>query len=1253
MTTPPTSPSDPTASSAFTLLHPRMQRWIHNQGWTSLHDAQERAIGPILDGARDIIIAAATAAGKTEAAFLPILSTLATSAEATTPAWRDPWEVHDPWAEPEAKAYRGVQVLYLSPLKALINDQYQRLEELCERVGIAVHRWHGDVSSSAKREALAEPSGVLLITPESLEAMFVLRGTLVPGVFASLQYIVIDELHSFLATPRGAQLQSLMSRVELAIRRRPPRIGLSATLGDMEQAAAFLRPTEPERVVLVESKSDGQEIQLQLRGYVSTPPPTSSSEAPVAEQPARDKTDEESTSGDRTAIAKHLFRYLRGQDNLVFANARRDVETYADLLARRCESERVPNEFWPHHGNLSKNVRETVEAQLKDTTRPATAVCTSTLELGIDIGSVSSVAQVGPPPSVAALRQRLGRSGRRDDPAVLRLYISEKHIDERAGPVDELRCAVVRTTAMVILMLDRWLETPNDPGFNYSTLVQQIMSTIAQHGGATASDLYRALCGLGPFQLVDRTRFVRLLRAMATHDLLVQASDGLLLHGEAGERHVNHYSFYTAFQTAEEWRLVTGGRTLGTVPIHQPLYEGVLLIFAGKRWKVTGIDTSARVVELERSSGGNPPHFAGSPAATSDRVRTEMVAVYQSADTPPWLDANARILLAEARSAYDRFGLHSTTVLADGSGVLLFPWTGDRALFTATIALLGEGIEASAEGPAIQILGTDIHKVGATIHRLLAEKPPPPHELAASVRNRQIDKWDWVLDDTLSCESAGARLLDVDGAWRLFAKVAPDFHQGDVALPLSPPTNDKLVRQAAMDKPSALSIAQRLRTPPRAAPVPSPEPTGLRLAHGDLLDHEFAVLDVETTGFSPRLGDRIVEIATVRMRGDGTVLSEWSTLVDPSRDIGATHIHGITASDVVGAPRFADVVGDILQNVRNAVLVAHNFRFDRSFLAAEFALAGLELPNFPALCTLSLGSLMQPGTSRRLAACCERLGIDLSDDHDALADARATAGILAAYLEMAVERGCRTLDEIGCVPLVWPEALPTVAPSARRQLRGAGRARIDRQGQYLAKLVDRLDNAPSNDPDAAAYMELLDRALEDRRLTDRESEALVATASEWGLDADRVRLAHEQYFNAVLDAALTDGVITDLENRDLQLVGSLLGISPDSRERRITGAEHTHAAAAFQPADSLAGLSVCFSGALLGQINGEPITRHRAHRLAEEARLDVNTNVTRKLDLLVLADPDSQSGKARKARQLGTRIMAEAVFWPAIGVTLD
>ena len=774
----PTFGSEPRQSSAFVRLHPRLQRWIYDQGWTTLHDAQERAIDTIIEGDRDVIIAAATAAGKTEAAFLPILSTLAITADNCELAERDPWVTHDPWAESKPETASGVEVLYLSPLKALINDQYQRLDLLCEQANIAVHRWHGDVSGSTKSKVLADPAGVLLITPESLEAMFVNRGTQIPALFTALRYIVIDELHSFLATPRGAQLQSLMNRIEIAIRRRPPRIGLSATLGDMEQAKVFLRPTDPERVVIVESTIDGRELQLQLRGYVE-PLPASPSKTRAVEMAGKSMAAGESENGlqiAKSAIAKHMFQVLRSQHNLVFANSRRDVEDFADRLARRSERERVANEFWPHHGNLSKELREAVETQLKDPGQPSTAVCTSTLELGIDIGSVASVAQIGPPPSVAALRQRLGRSGRRDDPVVLRIYVTESQLDERANPVDELRCAVVQATAMVSLMLDRWLEPPDDPGFNYSTLIQQIMSTIAQHGGATAIELHRALCSPGPFQLVDQGRFAQLLRSMAAHDLIVQASDGVLLHGGKGERFVNHYSFYAAFHTPVEWRLVTGDKTLGTVAISQLLFEGVQLIFGGKRWKVIGIDTSACVVELERSRGGVLPPFHDSEgAAVSNRVRAEMAAVYESVDLPEWLDRNAQELLVEGRIAFRRLRLCDSTVLVTDSSVQLFPWTGDTALFTAMIALRAEGIEASVEGPAIQVPRVGAEEVAAAIRRLLANTPPSAEELAAFIQNRVIDKWDWVLDDELACEAAAARLLDVDGAWALFARVAPDI----------------------------------------------------------------------------------------------------------------------------------------------------------------------------------------------------------------------------------------------------------------------------------------------------------------------------------------------------------------------------------------------------------------------------------------------------------------------------------------------
>lgn len=777
MTASSTSGSEAAPSSAFGRLHPRMQRWIYDRGWSSLHDSQERSIGPILGGDRDVLIAAATATGKTEAAFLPILSNLAGDTGRHEAELPEPWTAFDPWEEPRTTPSAGVQVLCLSPLKSLIDDQYRRLRQMCERVDVPLHRRHGDIPAGERQRLATDPSGVLLITPESLEAIFVNRGPLVPGLFAGLRYIVIDELHSFLTTQRGAQVQSLMNRVGLAVRGRPPRIGLSATLGDIGRAAAFLRPDDPDRVVIVESKADGRGLMLQLRGYGAAHGSGMADEngrdgAADRRRPAGDGSPDDS----RHQIAGHLFGHLRGRDNLVFANTRNGVEIYADLLARYSRRAGVPNEFWPHHGNLSRDLRETVETYLKDPSLPATAVSTSTLELGIDIGSVSNVAQIGPPPSVASLWQRLGRSGRRGDPAVLRLYVSEQPIARRNLSVsDALRCGIVQTTAMVRLMLDRWLETTDDPGFNYSTLIQQIMSVIAQHGGAAAADLHRALCGPGPFRLVDQRRFALLLRAMASHDLLVQTSDGLLLLGAAGERQVNHHHFYTAFQTATEWRVVAAGRTLGTIPIYQPLREGMLLIFAGKRWKVVGADRSARVVELERSGDGTPHFLGGESVGVSDRVRGEMADVYRSSDAPAWLDGGAQRLLTEGRAAYHRLGLARTMVVPLASGVLLFPWIGDRALHTAAIALLGRGVMASVEGPSIRVSRTGVRGLTAKILELVYESPPSAFELAEAVKNREVDKWDWVLDEALSCESAGARLFDLDGAWAFFSRAAVDL----------------------------------------------------------------------------------------------------------------------------------------------------------------------------------------------------------------------------------------------------------------------------------------------------------------------------------------------------------------------------------------------------------------------------------------------------------------------------------------------
>jgi len=224
----------------------------------------------------------------------------------------------------------------------------------------------------------------------------------------------------------------------------------------------------------------------------------------------------------------------------------------------------------------------------------------------------------------------------------------------------------------------------------------------------------------------------------------------------------------------------------------------------------------------------------------------------------------------------------------------------------------------------------------------------------------------------------------------------------------------------------------------------------------------------------------------------------------------------------------------------------------------------------------------------------------------------------------------------------------------RQHLRGAGAIRIDGQGEYLSRLVSQLADVAIGDADTAGYLELLDRALEDRRLTQLEADALARTATDWGLSVRQVERAHHSYFTNLVGAAKADAVITDLELTDLYLVASLIGMSQADADAFIERAKQIPPPVTVDPAaTNLTGLSVCFTGALSGAIDGIQITRTTAQQLAIDAGLVVRDNVVKGLDLLVVADPDSQSGKAKRARQLGTRVMAEAVFWSSIGAVTD
>lgn len=730
------------SESAFERLHAKVRKWIWDQDWKELRDVQAQSISAILDGEHDVLIAAATAGGKTEAAFLPLASLL---------------------AEREAA---GIRILCVSPLKALINDQFARLTDIFSYLNVPVHRWHGDVDGNRKRKLLDTPDGVLLITPESLEALFVIHGYRIATILAGVERVVIDEAHVFIASDRGKQLQSLLARLEQRVGRQVPRIGLSATLGDMAVAAEYLRPGRADQVLSVVSNNDSQEIQLQLRGYEASADQASSvsgGQSQVVEPP---------NAG--PAIAEHIWRTLRGNNHLVFSNRRARVEKISELLRRRSEKERVPNEFVPHHGNLSRDLREEAERRLKDTTMPTTAICTSTLELGIDIGQVESVGQIDAPFSVASIRQRLGRSGRRGGPSILRMYIEEASVSSSIALVDELRSELVQAIAMVELLIERWCE-PNDPGgLNLSTLVQQILSLIAERGGVTALTAWKVLCDDGAFRSVDQAQFVALLRSLGTRDLVTQAPDQTLLLGEKGENIVNHYTFFAVFSTPDEYRLLHAGRPLGTLSVDTSLVPDILLVFAGRCWRVISVDAEAKIVVVEPAPGGRLPHFEGGQGGlVHDVVRQRMRDIWCAGDVPRYLDATARKLLTEARACHTRLGLDDSPIRADGSDTVLFLCRGDRIANTVSVMLASRGHAVMQKGPLLMVKDRGVRAVVHELSSLLNESHDPV-ELARRVENKRTAKYDWALSNELSSQDYASRALDIPGALSALSTLLDD-----------------------------------------------------------------------------------------------------------------------------------------------------------------------------------------------------------------------------------------------------------------------------------------------------------------------------------------------------------------------------------------------------------------------------------------------------------------------------------------------
>ena len=729
-------PSSSEQSTGFHRLAEPVRRWIWHKGWSSLRDIQERAISALLNDDRDTIIAAATAGGKTEAAFLPLISSILDSPGAG-----------------------GFELVYVGPLRALINDQFERLEDLCERAELPIFPWHGDVSQGVKTRARKNPRGVLLITPESLEALFVLRGLEIPSLFAGTRAIVIDELHALLDNERGTHLRSLLTRLELAVGRRIRRVGLSATLGKMTLAREYLRPEAPDSVVLLKSKSDSHELKVQVRGYLE------------GGDPSRNHERSEDESAARCAVAEHLFSRLRGRRNLIFAGSRQSVEWYADKLRAMSENARLPVEFFPHHASLSRDHRIELEKRLK--THPATtAVCTSTLELGVDIGDIVCVAQIGAPFSVASLRQRLGRSGRRaDQAAVLRMYAIETAPDADSHPLDRMHLGLVRSIAMVERLVEGWCEPPAPQALHLSTLTHQILSVIAEHGGVRANRLYTTLCEKGPFQRITPSLFARLLRHLGDAEvaLVEQAPDGVLLLGRQGERLVEHYSFYAVFQTPEEYRIIADRKPLGTLPVVMVLTLGMTIIFSGRRWRITEINDEHKVIEVTADRTGRPPRFGGDGGLIHDTVVEKMKEVLFGAGVPVYVNGTAASLLEDARSECRRLDLARHPICQIGErSYLIATWAGTVKTSSLALVLRAMGYTVEIHDGLLNVYhGEDAQPVATALENIARTPSISVDNVLSSRGTFMTEKFHPYLSADLLLEDALSSRLDLGAVQKL------------------------------------------------------------------------------------------------------------------------------------------------------------------------------------------------------------------------------------------------------------------------------------------------------------------------------------------------------------------------------------------------------------------------------------------------------------------------------------------------------
>ncbi len=588
--------------------------------------------------------------------------------------------------------------------------------------------------------------------------------------------MVIDELHAFFGTPRGVQIIAQLARLDAALGQKVPRIGLSATLSDdvEAEAKAFLRPADPGRVAIVSDDTPITAITFEVRAFID--------EAATETEPRSAKTQL------LEDLRETIVEPMAGEDGgvrkaLVFCNSRAMVEWCATELRSPRQGEDAEDYpdlkdlVFPHHGSLDRAKRKIAEQALRDPGRATLVVSSPTLELGLDVGDIEHVVQVDPGPSVASLRQRLGRSGRRAGKlSRLTLLVREEPDGEEAHPLARLHVSLVQGLAQLVLVHDRRFEAPTAGALNLSTFVQQTLSMA--NLGVTLADLQQILLAEGPFIDDARADYHALIDRLARpveddlpgfRPLLVPPTEELPLYGlTAAARKITDGSrFGAAFDGGKQFTVRAGGEILGQIPGGHNLKAGDPVFFAGRRWAVQTVIDIPPTVLLHPSGGGRPPRFAGSPISPSGLVVETMRALLNGQRALPDIQLNvtARTLWQEAQDAYAAFGLDTEPCLAWEDDVLILPWTGPRAQATLIAALRHLGLNAGPAHIGIVAIGQTVEAVKAALTKVATwQGLPKSDDLVRGLRSPRFEKFDSELGPYLQRRNYAAARLDIAAA---------------------------------------------------------------------------------------------------------------------------------------------------------------------------------------------------------------------------------------------------------------------------------------------------------------------------------------------------------------------------------------------------------------------------------------------------------------------------------------------------------